>query len=704
LQAGFAIDGLGRHIIVPSDIDAEEVLFEGPEGTTVKELTVDDVVIFYLERDECRTGKVPSYGSPSPCAETCCYSRVRESYRVSGRVLNANDFNDVLEIIEDYYRKVDKDLLGIEGDAGVFDVLKLISRYADRNQPSVSGFLGKLRELCRVYEMNGRGGVAIWAARYGSFNGTIEKNEEYEELDGLDSYVLGNLFRRYILSNDTLAQMITEHATDYDNPHRTRESETIHGKYTITKAQAALGDDYSTWAEHDIAVGPLEHADGRPVEGTVTSVSVGFTLELAASDSFKGLMVDPEFGECLRENLGFFNGNDGAGKIALPFTLYGYYTELFNGRVLSGGDGPERFVTDVVAGGVSGGDVTGRPVTDDAGYRGRTGLLPLWVSIVPTVTYSDESERSTLYLHITETVSNMIFWINYIFKLIIYNIVKERCDNPDLGIHLSSRFMREYYNKYDFLDLDIIVYWSAAVTDVLDMEGPKKALTLLYPGVMKTAEPAGFEGIGVIEVTTVEREPAVTSADTEVALTEVPEAEVDVYNHLLYETDKFAGAARYLNARAVFLETAVALIDVTPADAGIDIPGMVGLTKNELIGYLEKSRGVSNRVSRVLRDIELAADYLVWNPSAKAADAEAENAVLEKATVEEVEAAVRVRDAQLKGIEKAATEEPDAPSGEVRSVLFNNLGIKETAEKDELATILSKGKKRLGDIKTKFGR
>jgi hypothetical protein len=201
----------------------------------------------------------------------------------------------------------------------------------------------------------------------------------------------------------------------------------------------------------------------------------------------------------------------------------------------------------------------------------------------------------------------------------------------------------------------------------------------------------------------VSAEGAVTPADVERALTQVPKADVDIYTHLLHETEIFAGAAPYLTTRAAFLETAAALIKGLRPEAGKDIP-RIGLTGNKLIEWLEESREVGNKVKSVLRDIELAADFVTWNPAAKANDAEVEDAKLAKATEEEMKAAVRVMEAQLKSVEKVAAGETEAPSGEVRSALFKNLGIKEIAGKDELATILSKGKKRLSDIKKKFGK
>jgi hypothetical protein len=445
LGAGFAVDGLGRHIVVPSDVEAEEVLFEGAKGTPIKKPQEDDVVIFYLEREECRTGKIPSYGGPSPCGQSCCYSRVKESYRVTGRVLKADGFTGVLKLIEDYYRKVDHDLLGIEGDAGIYDVLKLIPRYADKYQPSISAFLGKLHELCRVYEKNGRGGVAIWAARYGSFSGTIEKNEKYEDPNDLDADTLVNLFRRHILSNDTLAQMIAEHAADYDNPHRLPKSDIIHGKYTLQGTLAKVKAE-EKWTEYVVKVGPLVYADGRPVTSIVTSVSVGWSINFKPTEDYHKFVDD--FGYCTE--FGHETGPLFEKVIEDRHPRrYGYYNETFTESNLSGGDGPSR--------------------TPSESPEIELEDIPSWISLVPIIPHVEGGEQPTLLISVTETLSRILKERNKNFIIKIADDVGEKCGGTVAEKEGNKAKFLEDYGGLDFVDMDIIIYWSAAVTEQLDM-------------------------------------------------------------------------------------------------------------------------------------------------------------------------------------------------------------------------------------------
>jgi hypothetical protein len=542
LTAGVAIDGFGRDIIVPEDVENVAVDVEG------KAAADDSRLLISLERDECSTEKVPAYANRSPCEASCCYSRVKEGYRVVGSFLSKDEWREFEGLAEKYHGKTfSPDVVDAPTAA---DVFKYGERYI--NEGKVPGNAAKYGR-----RLTANGGVTIWAGKTG-----IVK----------DGWVSGKglpdeaaLARRNVFAGDTLFQMIAEHATDKTNPHRIPLARTkvITGKYQVPDFTPSGSRAFKP-GNHILGVGKLMR-DGKAVAGVVTSVSVGLAYSL-------------KFNEKLSEFSGrsgefWDNELDSRRKketlLRTRYTselLFGYNLRFpsWQDRTAEGGHPVEAFLAQISPG-------TFKEFEAD-------------FTVAPQVEYENVDGKNVpkLTLKLKENVSAaVVAWSGEVYEN-----------------YKSSVGTAAFPEKPPLLDCGFTVYWSAAVTDELDMD--YKGLTLLLR-LPKFEIPSRWSGGVLLD--------------------------------------------RGLDAGLV-------------ARAAADLEGFKKLEEKiaETIGDTDLGKGVLAVLDAAGAVAEKAGDYVRKDPRVAAPEIEREVAELSEAPVDVVEAAVRGNEAIL-GALAGETEE-----------------------------------------------
>ncbi len=487
IEPGMAIDRFGRDIIVPYK-DTKTVVFNEGTENPVK----DDVILFYLERDEAETQNVPAFGGASSCDGQCCNSRIAEGYKITGVHITKDEFEIIETENKEYYSKPDQGVSGVNGNADMWDVWKIIKHYVTRFQDSVGDTdeaggtdgvgnrLDDLEGLKRLLDgIENDGGVLIWAVLYC----TLFDNNDDEEIQNAGTLPLGDMARRNILSNDTLTQMIAEHATDYNNPHNTIEpnGKMISGRYTLSidevfpdngtgidvwegglfKLGPVIARSVDAVREPDTAsigtengvrtgslmsgvapdgigvtggikgevltittsrsqsfgqlvIGPLKR-EGKPVSGTVTSVTTGIKISIRVNEVFK-------------ENLEIiYNKYKAEIKAPKVLTNYHYSTDSHYGY--------EPMFTDFFVPGIQSWLAA---ITN-----------PIFViKMVPVVKYTTNNCPG-LTIKFTDNIFNTVMALN--------NTLNADLDDVLEGVIL--------------FDCDVTFLWTAYVTENIDMDG-----------------------------------------------------------------------------------------------------------------------------------------------------------------------------------------------------------------------------------------
>ncbi len=443
VNPGLAIDRDGRDIVVRRKVSGLEVYFGKEDDRQGGEPDKKDVIFFYLEQteEEAEDWKAPSYGSPSPCGDASCAIRIKESFKITGRVAAWDDRNKIIGGNEAYYRKDGVTDLAIEGNAALADIAKLAGAYAERfgltaDEDGNPLFLKKLAELYRV---NDDGGVLIAAKTYGS---VVEGPGYVDPGDKLIDEKLALLARRNIFSNDALYQIIAEHVTDKRNPHATKAGGSILlvGKHTYRRVRA----------DKDGAVNvipysfSLTHADRLPVKEPVTSVAAGAQCGYAVNDKLAEFVSDFETvleGELLGLLKSWLDPlGDRSKRWSNPSDVYfGYHV------------GPVSIPLAFP-------DVSKLPeeLRNKLGWKNiKDSYYKFEISISPTVRCVDEAGKKELELKVDKMqIEFPLSEINKEFTEFLRDVI---------GLDSREKF-KEKYGGADFFDCDVTVYWSAVVT------------------------------------------------------------------------------------------------------------------------------------------------------------------------------------------------------------------------------------------------
>ena len=439
LKAGVAIDGFGRDVIVPEDV--ENVAVEIDRGTA----RGSAYLVVYLERDECSTEKVPAYANRSPCEASCCYSRVKEGYRVVGSYLSDGEWKAFKDLAEKYHGKTfPPDLVDVPKAA---DVFKYGERYI--NEGKVPGNVAKYGR-----RLTANGGVPIWAGR---------RNDKKASSFLEKGAALAALARRNVFAADTLFQMIAEHVTRGDDPHRTLQSDVVQGllahaadmnnphqtpaartkvicgKYELREFPPLTAEKKGmSTISHNLRVGKLTR-DGKPVTGIVTSVTVGLEYSVKFNANLLKSDISSNFHDkhaAVIENLKKLTRARYTSEL-----LFGYHLVFQRWQVPY--TGPSLVKT-----------ILARELPDVLKQ-----VEPKF-TLVPKVEYekADGKTHPTLTLNVTEDLSSTALGLSG-------RIYDNYRDGP-------SHVLRN-----PLMDCGITVYWSAAVADELDMD--YKGLRLL---------------------------------------------------------------------------------------------------------------------------------------------------------------------------------------------------------------------------------
>ena len=234
---GVALDCCGREIVIARLTENKEVIIGETGGKlTADQETVTKYPYLYLKLKECKTEMVNAASNPSSCDETCCPNRIKEDFEViaSGElptkpVINCSSFSG---LDKDDQEKRKSTIRGWVEDA--------IQECPECDDPKV--FL-----------------VAI--------NADLSIN-----------HALTSEYRSFVYNNEFLAELLTCHMSDFENPHNTTAEQT--GAMVGVKAGTEQ-------VKHDGGYVEFEAGTGIKIDPNKNQHKVKISLESTAQDNYK---------------------------------------------------------------------------------------------------------------------------------------------------------------------------------------------------------------------------------------------------------------------------------------------------------------------------------------------------------------------------------------------------------------------------------
>jgi hypothetical protein len=302
LTEGAALDCCGNEIIVPARGNAIEV----KEG----DYSQDGTYYLYLKYAECQKDPMPQLANGSSCEESCCYSRIQETYTlaiakapttlVSGKVIEKGSSpNQPIVDAKVISFSTDGNIQGITITNATGDYqLSVFDNQAYDIKASASGYQSQIKRLSVAVTQD------IELVKTNSDCQKITENYEETYLKTkskcTDPKVLiavftitsgqptvensqTKAFRSVIYSNPMLHDLLCDHIGDLDNPHETTAAQ-VKALQSVNGVGNVSGQPYTSnidlvSLDQKIRISPPDALPTLPAGSTPTPTQINLSLE-----------------------------------------------------------------------------------------------------------------------------------------------------------------------------------------------------------------------------------------------------------------------------------------------------------------------------------------------------------------------------------------------------------------------------------------